>query len=49
MAESKKATFGLERNMANAGTYLLGWITGLVFLLVEKEDQEVRTHSRYRA
>lgn len=42
MAESKKATFGLDRNMANAATYLLGWVTGLIFLLVEKEDKEIR-------
>lgn len=42
MAESKKATFGLDKNIANAATYLLGWVTGLVFFLVEKEDKEIR-------
>ncbi len=26
-------------------TYLLGWITGLIFLAVEKEDSDVRWHS----
>ncbi|MEO2154733.1 MAG: hypothetical protein ABGW69_02895 [Nanoarchaeota archaeon] len=25
--------------------YLLGWITGLIMLLVEKEDNEVRKHA----
>lgn len=37
-----KSTFGLDKNLACAATYVLGWVTGLVFLLVEKKDKEVR-------
>lgn len=42
MTENKKTTFGLDKNIANAATYLLGWVTGLIFFLVEKEDKEIR-------
>lgn len=42
MPVAKKSTFGLERNAANAAAYLLGWISGLVFFLIEKEDKEIR-------
>lgn len=45
MAEAKKSTFGLEKNIAAALTYLLGWVSGLVFLLAEKEDKEIRFHA----
>ncbi len=45
MAESKKSTFGLDKNIAAAGTYLLGWITGLIFFLVEKNDKDIRFHA----
>lgn len=45
MAESTKTTFGLERKAACALTYVLGWVTGLIFLLSEKEDKEVRFHA----
>lgn len=40
----KKGT-GLSKNMAAALCYVLGWVTGLVFLLVEKEDKFVRFHA----
>lgn len=36
---------GLSKNVAGALSYFLGWITGLVFLLVEKEDKFVRFHA----
>lgn len=44
MAKEGKGT-GLPRNTAAALCYLLWWITGLVFLLVEKEDKFVRFHA----
>lgn len=44
MAEEKKGT-GLPRNTAGALCYVLGWVTGIVFLLVEKEDKFVRFHA----
>jgi len=37
-----KATFGLDENVASAATYLLTWLTGIIFLLVEKENKTVR-------
>jgi uncharacterized membrane protein len=43
--EAKKSGTGLEKNMAAAFTYVLGWVTGLIFLLVEKNDQFVRFHA----
>lgn len=43
MAE-KKGT-GLPKNTAAALCYVLGWITGIVFLLIEKEDKFVRFHA----
>jgi len=36
---------GLAKNTAAALCYVLGWVTGLVFLLVEKEDKFVRFHA----
>lgn len=43
--EEKKTTTGLPANTAAALSYVLGWITGLVFLLIEKDDQFVRFHA----
>jgi len=37
--------FGLPQNTAAALTYVLGWLTGLVFLLVEKKNGFVRFHA----
>lgn len=36
---------GLESNLAGALTYALGFVTGVVFLLVEREDAYVRWHA----
>lgn len=43
MAGEKKS-LGLPRNTAAALSYVLGWLTGLVFLLIEK-DPFVRFHA----
>ena len=43
MAEEKKGT-GLPKNTAAALSYVLGWLTGIVFLLIEK-DPFVRFHA----
>jgi uncharacterized membrane protein len=40
-----KATFGLDENIASAGCYLLGWLTGIVFFVMEKENKTVRFHA----
>jgi uncharacterized membrane protein len=39
MADTKKG------NVNAALTYLAGWITGLIFLLTEKEDEFIRFHA----
>ena len=41
----KKGSTGLESNIAGLLCYLVGWITGLVFFLIEKEDKFVRFHA----
>jgi uncharacterized membrane protein len=43
-AATKKTTTGLHPNTAAALSYVLGWLTGLVFLLIEK-DKYVRFHA----
>jgi uncharacterized membrane protein len=41
----EKATFGLDENIASALTYVLGFVTGIIFFLVEKENKTVRFHA----
>jgi uncharacterized membrane protein len=36
---------GLDQNLAGLLCYLLGWITGIVFLIIEKENRFVRFHA----
>jgi len=36
---------GLEANVAGLLCYVLGWITGLIFFLLEKENKFVRFHA----
>jgi len=36
---------GLDKSLKAALCYAVGWLTGLVFLLIEKEDQEIRFHA----
>jgi len=45
MPEEKKTSSGLPRNMAAALCYVGVWVTGLIFLLLEKEDKFVRFHA----
>lgn len=45
MKGKEKATLGIEENIAGALSYLLGFITGILFLLLEKENQFVRFHA----
>lgn len=37
MAETKE-----NENLMAAATYLLGWVTGIIFLLIEKQNKFVR-------
>jgi uncharacterized membrane protein len=46
MSEAKKKTStGLEENVAGLLCYVLGWVTGIIFLILEKENQTVRFHA----
>jgi uncharacterized membrane protein len=42
---TEKTSTGLEANLAAALSYLVGFVTGIVFLLVEKENRFVRFHA----
>jgi uncharacterized membrane protein len=42
---NKKTAIGLDENIAGVLTYSLGWITGLAFLVVERENRFVRFHA----
>lgn len=44
-AAPAKAGTGLESNVAGLLCYVLGWLTGLIFFLIEKEDRFVRFHA----
>jgi uncharacterized membrane protein len=41
----EKATFGLDENVASAACYVLTWLTGIIFFLVEKDNKTVRFHA----
>lgn len=41
----RRSTTGLDENLAATLTYLLGFITGIVFLVIEKDSPFVRFHA----
>ncbi len=41
----EKTSMGLEENIAGLLCYVLGWLTGIVFLVLEKENKFVRFHA----
>ena len=41
----EKSSTGLEANIAGLLCYVLGWVSGLVFFLIEKESKFVRFHA----
>ncbi len=43
--QKPKTSIGLEENVAGLLCYLLTWVTGLIFLLLEKENKFVRFHA----
>lgn len=45
MSEEKKSSTGLESNIGALLSYVLGWITGLIFFLIEEKDEFVRFHA----
>jgi uncharacterized membrane protein len=40
-----KTSTGLDENVAGLLCYVLGWISGLVFFLIEKKNKFVRFHA----
>jgi uncharacterized membrane protein len=42
---TEKSSTGLEANLAAALSYLVGFITGIIFLVLEKENRFVRFHA----
>jgi uncharacterized membrane protein len=45
MEEKQKSSTGLEENVAGFLSYLFGFITGIVFLVVEKKSSFVKFHA----
>jgi uncharacterized membrane protein len=41
-----RSTTGLDEHLAGALTYVLGFITGALFLLIERDSSYVRFHAR---
>jgi len=42
---AKKSSTGLKENEAGALAYVLGWVTGLIFFLIEKKSEKVKFHA----
>jgi uncharacterized membrane protein len=43
--DKTKSSTGLGSNIAGLLSYVLGWITGLIFFLLEEKDEYVRYHA----
>ncbi|HUV44441.1 MAG TPA: DUF4870 domain-containing protein [Dehalococcoidales bacterium] len=41
----EKTSTGLDENIAGLLCYVLGWITGIIFLLIEQDNKFVRFHA----
>jgi uncharacterized membrane protein len=46
MEEKEKSSTGLDENVAGFLCYLLGFITGIIFLVVEKKSRFVKVHAK---
>jgi uncharacterized membrane protein len=44
-SQGGKSSTGLDSNIAGLLCYLFGWVSGLIFFLIEKEDRSVRFHA----
>ncbi|MCX6000972.1 MAG: DUF4870 domain-containing protein [Chloroflexi bacterium] len=40
-----KSSTGLEENVAGLLCYILGWVSGLIFFLIEKDSKFVKFHA----
>jgi uncharacterized membrane protein len=45
IAGNKKTSMGLDENVAGALCYVLGFVTGIIFLVMEKDNKFVRFHA----
>jgi uncharacterized membrane protein len=45
MQEKERSSTGLDENVAGFLCYLFGFVTGIVFLVVEKESRFVKFHA----
>lgn len=43
--QTGKSSTGLEENLAALLSYVFGWLSGLIFLLIEKDSKLVRFHA----
>lgn len=43
--EPTKASTGMQPNVAGLLCYLAWWLTGIIFLIIEKENKTVRYHA----
>jgi len=43
--EKKKTSLGIDENIEGALSYFLGFVTGILFLLLEKDNKFVRFHA----
>jgi uncharacterized membrane protein len=46
MEEKEKSSTGLDENVAGFLCYIFGFITGIVFLVVEKKSRFVKFHAK---
>ncbi len=46
MEEKEQSSTGLDENVAGFLCYLLGFVTGIVFLVVEKKSSFVKFHAK---
>ena len=44
-AQAGKSSTGLDENLAALLSYVFGWLSGLIFFLMEKDSRLVRFHS----
>jgi uncharacterized membrane protein len=46
MTEPKeKTSMGMDQNVAGLLCYLVGWVTGIIFLVLEKDNKFVKFHA----
>jgi|WetSurMetagenome_2_1015567.scaffolds.fasta_scaffold16563_7 uncharacterized membrane protein len=42
---ASKTSSGMEQNVAGLLCYVLGWVTGIIFFIIEKDNKFVRFHA----